>query len=321
MKKKTKVLVILGWVFLFLVVFVVSAIIRVQVLGSAPTRLLKVEWNDTVGKKYADLEYQNNCGHKYDLYLPSDTKSEKASYLIFYIHGGSFNSGSKEDGEAWCKYYTARGYTTASLDYSLQGLQSDASLLTMNWEIDSCVSAIKEKCSTDFGISLKGMTTCGVSAGGTLAMNYAYKQTAEYPVPVKFVFQLAGPADFEPSDWHILIKVNKLQSEAEFATWMTGVNITEEMIGSGEHDRYIDEISPARLVSKNSVPSLVGYGLKDHLVPASSRTLLKEALEKNEVVHDYMEFPNSNHGMYRDLDILQVFLDKSLEYCDRYFHS
>lgn len=68
-------------------------------------------------------------GHKYDLYVPSNIDKGKAQQLILYIHGGSFNSGTKEDGEVWCKYYASKGYITASLDYSLQTVQEDASLM------------------------------------------------------------------------------------------------------------------------------------------------------------------------------------------------
>ena len=37
------------------------------------------------------------------------------------------------------------------------------------------------------------------------------------------------------------------------------------------------------------------------------------------VPYDYIEFPKSNHGMYNDPDKLQEFLEKSLEYAERYF--
>lgn len=40
---------------------------------------------------------------------------------------------------------------------------------------------------------------------------------------------------------------------------------------------------------------------------------------KDYVMYDYIEFPKSNHGMYNDLDKLQEFLDKSLEYARVYF--
>lgn len=44
-----------------------------------------------------------------------------------------------------------------------------------------------------------------------------------------------------------------------------------------------------------------------------------DAYNKYNVPYDYIAFPKSNHGMYNDLDKLQEFLDKSIEYADRYF--
>ena len=315
MKKRTKIML---WSILFVIVFIASALVRVNMLGSAPMKLMQVKWDDTVGTVYSDLNYENEYGHQYDLYVPADLDKEKAQQLILYIHGGSFNSGAKEDGEVWCKYYASKGYVTASLDYSLQTVHEDASLVRMNTEIKECVNAIKDKC-VGLGYMLDGMATCGVSAGGTLAMNYAYTCAETSAIPVKFVFQLAAPAEFEPSDWDILKKVNKLDNDAEFLSLMSGVDITDEVIKSGKYEQYVDMISPARLVNENSVPTLMGYGMKDHLVPGKLKYKLVSALEENGVVFDYFEFPNCNHGMYRDLDMMEQFLELSLVYCQRYF--
>ena len=316
MKKRTKIIL---WSILFVIVFIISAIIRMNMLGSAPMKLMQVDWNETVGTVYNDLNYENDYGHKYDLYIPANLNKENPQHLILYIHGGSFNSGKKEDGEAWCKYYASKGYITATLDYSLQTINEDASLIRMNTEIKECVNAIQKKCD-ELGYTLDGMATCGVSAGGTLAMNYAYTCDESSAIPVKFVFQLAAPADFEPSDWVILKKVNNLDSDAEFLSMMTGMDITEEIIKSGKYEQYVNKISPARLVNESSVPTLMGYGLKDHLVPSKLKYKLVDALEENNVEFDYYEFPNCNHGMYRDLDILEQFMKTSLEYCDKYFN-
>lgn len=57
----------------------------------------------------------------------------------------------------------------------------------MNEEILSCVAAIKEQAS-QLGIDLTQMATCGVSAGGTLAMNYAYKNADISAIPVSLSF-------------------------------------------------------------------------------------------------------------------------------------
>lgn len=80
-----------------------------------------------------------------------------------------------------------------------------------------------------------------------------------------------------------------------------------------------EEFHPACIVNEKSVPSLIGHGLIDHCVPLSQKFYLIDAFNKYQVRYDYIEFPKSNHGMYNDLDKLQQFLDKSLEYGKIYF--
>ncbi len=312
-----KPIIITLYLLLFVIVFMVSALISINLAGSAPQKLLQVDYNGVI---HADLPYENIYGHTYDLYIPDCVDKSKPQNLILYIHGGSFNSGAKEDGDAWCKFYASHGYITATLDYTLQNQGVPADLNVMNAEIQACISAIRDHCQT-LGLSIDGMATCGVSAGGTLAMNYAYRCAETSAIPVKFVFQLAGPADFEPSDWGILIKVNKWAGEKEFAEQMTGQHFTPEQMASGDYEKYVDEISPARLLTESSVPTLCGYGLKDHLVPHSSRESLIMALADHCVPHKYLPFPNSNHGMYADLDVMQEFIACSLEYCELYFNK
>ena len=306
MKKKTKILI---YVITFIVVFLISALIRIMLLGSAPERLIKVEWDESVGEIYSNLDYENDNGNQYDLYIPSGLDKLENQYLILFIHGGSFNSGSKEDGESWCKYYATKWYITASVDYTLQNQGKDASIYLMNEEIENAVTAIKQK-TEELGYHIAGMAPCGVSAGGTLAMNLAYNGNSA--IPVKFVFQLAAPTYFAPSEWSLLMKVDRLDSEEKFCKMMTGKELED-------YDTEIQNISPACIVNEDSVPSLIGYGLIDHCVPLSQKYYLIEVYDRDNVMYDYIEFPKSNHGMYNDLDKLQEFLDKSLDYARVYF--
>ena len=306
MKKKTKILI---YVITFIVVFLISALIRIMLLGSAPERLIKVEWDESVGEIYSNLDYENDNGNQYDLYIPSGLDKLENQYLILFIHGGSFNSGSKEDGESWCKYYATKWYITASVDYTLQNQGKDASIYLMNEEIENAVTAIKQK-TEELGYHIAGMAPCGVSAGGTLAINLAYNGNSA--IPVKFVFQLAAPTYFAPSEWSLLMKVDRLDSEEKFCKMMTGKELED-------YDTEIQNISPACIVNEDSVPSLIGYGLIDHCVPLSQKYYLIEVYDRDNVMYDYIEFPKSNHGMYNDLDKLQEFLDKSLEYARVYF--
>ena len=297
MKKKTKILI---YVITFIVVFLISALIRIMLLGSAPERLIKVEWDESVGEIYSNLDYENDNGNQYDLYIPSGLDKLENQYLILFIHGGSFNSGSKEDGESWCKYYATKWYITASVDYTLQNQGKDASIYLMNEEIENAVTAIKQK-TEELGYHIAGMAPCGVSAGGTLAMNLAYNGNSA--IPVKFVFQLAAPTYFAPSEWSLLMKVDRLDSEEKFCKMMTGKELED-------YDTEIQNISPACIVNEDSVPSLIGYGLIDHCVPLSQKYYLIEVYDRDNVMYDYIEFPKSNHGMYNDLDKLQEFLER-----------
>ena len=308
MKKKTKAVI---FIIAFIVVFVTSALIRIASLGHAPEKLLKVVWNTSVGTVYKNQDYENSNGHQYDLYIPTGLDEKQNQFLILFIHGGSFNSGAKEDGDAWCKFYASKGYITATVDYTLQTHGQDASIYRMNQEIEAAVEAIKQE-TASLGYRIVGMAPCGVSAGGTLAMNLAYNGNSA--IPVKFVFQLAAPTYFDPSEWSLLIRVDKLKSENEFCKMMTGKELED-------YSQEIRSISPACLVKDDSVPSLIGYGLIDHCVPLSQKFYLMDAYEAHRIPYDYIEFPKSNHGMYNDLDKLQTFLDKSLEYADRYFES
>ena len=301
------------YILVFIVVFLISAFVRIQYLGGAPARLVRTDWNENTGYIHSDLEYETVHRHKYDLYIPSELDKWKPQYLLLYIHGGSFNSGSKKNGEGWCKYFTARGYITASVDYTLQNHGEKATIDLMNLEIEQATAAIKRKLEK-LGYRVPAMAASGVSAGGTLAMNLAYNGRSA--IPVKFVFQMAAPTYFDPGDWSLLMKVDHLKTKEEFVEMMTGYTGSIE---SAECKTAIDRISPAALEGKKPVPTLIGYGLIDHCVPLNQKHILMDAFEKYKVPYDYVAFPKSNHGMYNDLDQTQKFLDMTIEYCDRYF--
>ena len=137
-----KILKYLLFVLTFCVVFFISFKINIHRLEFAPMKLMETEWDDSVGTVYVDLDYENENGNTYNLYVPANLDKEKEQYLILYIHGGSFNSGAKGDGDIWCRYYASKGYLTASVDYTLQNQGKEASLFLMNEEIENAVKAI-----------------------------------------------------------------------------------------------------------------------------------------------------------------------------------
>ncbi|MDV3427790.1 MAG: alpha/beta hydrolase, partial [Bacillota bacterium] len=175
------------YIVIFIIVFLLSALLEMKYLGGIPERVLRVNWTDETGTVYRDLAYGELKKNTYDLYIPHETDKAQNQRLILFIHGGSFNSGSKEDGATWCEYYASKGFIAASVNYTLQDHDTYAPLSLMNDQIEAAVSAIKNEIVAQ-GYNANEMAVCGVSAGGTLAMNFA--STGQSDIPVKFVFQL-----------------------------------------------------------------------------------------------------------------------------------
>lgn len=324
-RKQKRIIRGLLWTLLWLLIATISGMSVATYIRNLPEEHLKTGWDYNPGTIVNDLSYENENGNGYNLYIPRELDDSKAQYLILYIHGGSFNSGSKAEGDSWCRFFAAHGYLAASMDYTLQkkgNVRGSVSYRYMNQEVENCVTAIKEYCKENLGIEVKKMATAGESAGGTLAMNYAYTHTEEgsSAIPVAFIVQMTGPSDFEPGDWQYLKWSDMVGSDAELMTMITGYNVSNEMIKSGEYEKYLNEVSPARLVSENSQPMLCAYGSYDHIVPIKLKYLLFHNYEKYGLKYDFVLFPNSNHGMYSDLDMQDLFFKKALEYCETYFN-
>lgn len=277
---------------------------------------IQVDWDDSVGYILSDLSYGDRKMNTYDFYIPAGLSQGHSCSLIVFIHGGGFTAGDKTDDAAWFKYFASKGLLCASINYTFLSEENNGGLPLMFQEIEQAVEAIYEK-TGEIGLSITEMAVTGVSAGGCLALMYAYNQPENAPIPVKFVFEQTGPASFDPEGWGNTTAKDK----AAFITIMSGQNITEEMVVSGEAQRYVDAISPAAHVAADTVPTLMAYGPKDKIVPPSLKFLLLEKLEEYAVPHDYIEFPNSGHGLLNDPDKMAEYVRRLDAYIDTYFEN
>lgn len=268
------------------------------------------DWEASGGTTVCGLSYGPDSLQTYDLYLPADTT---AHALILFIHGGGFTGGDKEGEQSFCHYYTSKGYVCASPNYTLLTGKSGVNLNTMYTELLQCVAAIKAECAQR-GYTLTAMATSGQSAGGCLAMMLAYRGGDTCAVPVRCVFEHTGPADFDPVAWGI----NDVPSQKAFVGYMTGTTPTDQMIADGSYRRLTDEISPVALARRHYVPTIMAYGPKDKLVPVNLKFPLIAYMKGKGLPHEYIEFPNSGHGLLADPERQTAFRDKSLEYCKKY---
>ncbi len=310
----------LGFILFCFILFISSVVISFgitsAIIAGNAYAAWQVDWSDEVGTIYKNIDYNAREQTGYDLYIPKGLDKGKDQSLIVYMHGGGFTQGDKADGEMFCKYFTSKGYICASVNYSLIGDNRQSDYNRMYSQILTQVASIKRR-TADLGYNVTGMATSGDSAGGYLALLYAYRAKEASPIPVKMVFQMTGPVTFEPSEWNI----TETKDIAESISKLSGKTVTEEMILGGEADEIIREISPALLVDNNTVPTVIAYGKNDKVVPSNLKYSLINELNKNDIDYAYIEFPNSGHSMAGDPDKTEEYLNTVNKYLKKYMST
>ncbi|WP_054955119.1 alpha/beta hydrolase [Paenibacillus dakarensis] len=316
-KKGKKMRMLWGFIYVgtFILVFAVSAVIKMTY--NPLSSKTSVDWSDSVGHIYTDMMYGEEDANKFDLYVPADNTKETYG-LVVYLHAGGFTSGDKQDDADMLKWLCSKGYVAAGINYTLRDdAHPNASVYSQSLEIkDSIPAVVKE--AEKLGYKLDRMAVSGGSAGGTLALLYAYRDADTSPIPVKMVFEAVGPSSFYPEDWTPYGLDKNPEAAANLFSIMSGNEITTDMLGTENYDKAVKDISAFMWVNENTVPTLAAYGVYDKVCPFKTTRHLINALKENNVPHDYIEFPHSGHGLQNDNKFYAQYLDKIEEYLDTY---
>ena len=172
-KKKGRVMFVVICIAAFTVSFVGSVAFKLTHKPSW-SKDFSVNWNDSMGTVYTDLSYGEKDANKFDLYVPIDDSKESYG-LVVYLHAGGFTSGDKADDTAILQYLCSKGYVAAGINYTLRDdANPEASVYSQSMEIrESMPYVIAE--AEKLGYSIDEMIMSGGSAGGCLALLYAYR--------------------------------------------------------------------------------------------------------------------------------------------------
>ena len=316
-EKKTKVSILLC-ILIFIVAFI-GGILSKQIQPKELKELNKYD-ESKIGEIKKDIAYDSGEANKFDLYLPKD--STKESYgLVVYLHAGGFTTGDKQDDVEMLKWLCARGYVAVGINYTLRNETNEKSVYTQSIEIKEAIPKVIEE-AEKLGYKIDKMAMSGGSAGGALALIYAYRDKAEAPVPVKMVFEGVGPSSFYPEDWDCYGLDKEGEEVRKAASGLFGVMLGKEipidMFGTKEYDEFTKDISALYWVDENTVPTVLAYGKYDKVQSYKASVRLDKKLTEYNVPHEYIVFEHSGHGLQNDNKQSIEYMKKIIEYLDKY---
>lgn len=239
--------------------------------------------NDGLTK--TNVSYGSNTLQRMDIYLPAGRTTTNTKALVL-IHGGSWNSGSKSEFTPYIDTFRKRlpDYAIFNIDYRLVTNSSTVFPVPEN-DVNAAVKFIADR-SEEYAFNKDKVVLFGFSAGAHLALLQGYKYNT--PVKAKAVIDFFGPTDLlkmYTQPWHPIIP-SLLQS-------ITGATPTT-------NKTLYEQSSPVNFVNNQTPPTLILHGTADPVVNISQSQLLKDKLQQQGVVNDFISYPNAGHGWYGD---------------------
>lgn len=259
---------------------------------------------------YSDASERNVL----DLYIPAAAYDREENGFLLFIHGGSWATGNKEDKAADCIEAAAKGYIAATMSFTLRSGETAESYAvdTVLDEIGLAIAKVKEF-AAEKGINITKVAPSGYSSGAHLAMMYSYARAGESPVEIAFTANRVGPSDFSAEAWG--------KSGPSLARSLAGKEVVDRFTAEGREDEIVAYVSPVTYVTKDSVPSLFGYGALDVVVPAGNRESIINAFKNAGAVYDFVFYPVSGHGLKLNhiTPAARKYSATLFEYCEKYF--
>ncbi|HET7724564.1 MAG TPA: alpha/beta hydrolase [Propionibacteriaceae bacterium] len=253
----------------------------------------------------SDISYGPSASQKMDICYPPTRSPSTGAFLL--IHGGSWATGDKKDFAGLCGVVARLGYVGATMNYRMFG--EKATYADMLADIDLALATYSDTARHD-GWAISKVALMGASAGGYLALMYAY--TRHPAVPIGFVVGLSAPTDFtDPA----------FVSSADAAKYdqlstLLGVDLSKESLD--ERKAALTSASPAFRVPPDPPPTILAHGAKDSVVPYSNAVHMATQLALAGASYDLLTYPNSDHSLADDPDVSNRFLSLVLAYAARY---
>ena len=269
---------------------------------------------DSAVRSYRDIPYGDHPLQKMDIDIPAGTANEKFP-VVLKIHGGEWTSGDKSRFDSYTETVLGAGCIPVNINYRLLGDGIAAGQVPYEQMLDDIEQALDflKQHAEEYSVDVRKAAIVGYSAGGYLALMYAYTRTSN-SIPIDAVISLSGPTDFlDPKTftndgdmW--LIESHGVHTGDFFIfpeqTRTERLNIISEITGTDYGAEGWEEAwakaSPAYHAQVFSPKTLLLYGTHDALVPVSHAEFLQSRLldcTLIELLYTYHDVTNSRDGI------------------------
>jgi acetyl esterase/lipase len=271
-------------------------------LAAQPDRGSSRSWASLAGQRLQavrDVPYRTIDGQrlKLDLYVPYD---RKPGPTVFYIHGGGWQGGSKEQYVLWYLPYFELGLRVVAVQYRLSG-QAPAPA-----GVEDCRCALRwvVNHAAEYGIDPRRVVVTGGSAGGHLALLTAFgspgfeaacPEAGREEPQARAVINYYGATDLV-SLWR--------RGDPSLRKWFQGTSPPEELAF---------RLSPLTLVRPGLPPVLTLHGDADKVIPYDQAVRLHEALTAKGVPNQLLTVRGGTHGRHTWTDSDTLHAQQAIE--------
>lgn len=254
----------------------------------------EIEMVQSQKKTYKDIVYDEDLSLKLDLFLP---KGEGPHPLVFFIHGGGWFGGHKQDGQekAWMTL-TESGYAVTSVDYRLSTEAPHPA------GIIDCKNALRylKAHAQEYHLDKERIAVAGDSSGGHYALMLAltpgnpdFEEVSEYDETTEVQCAVVW---YPATDLAETMRTVQSGEYTGFGAQFAWENI-ERYIGktiTDVNDQALVQASPIHYIHEDMPPILLQHGNADTICPIDQSKRFLSAAEGQQVFLDVIE--GAEHG-------------------------
>jgi len=258
------------------------------------------DWASLVGQRFRaerDIVYKivDGVALKLDLYVPYDNTPGPTA---LYIHGGGWQTGSKEQYALWYLPYLQLGMRVVAVQYRL----SDVAPAPAAIEDCRCAFRWVAAHGAKYGIDVNRIVVTGGSAGGHLALMTVMGDAS---------FDRDCQEDATPRARAVINYYGATDIEARLSEERPHVN--KWLRGAADRQALARRVSPINYVRAGLPPVLTLHGDADEMVSYEQGVRLHRALTDKGVPNELITIRGGRHGRHTWTDADTIRAQRAIE--------